>query len=262
MVLQINYQSTRNFKGRYIKKISKLLYIMNPNNAVWHTISVYVPKDLIVYTKTGKISIRPTLTKTMQVSTHNGKPSIKLVPTKSKDAELILGKQVLTDTELLRGSQKFYNEYEWNTITIKVPREMIVYTNKGKISLKPTLTNTLKLAKWNNQTSIKLLTNRPGTFTNRKFEDVQIHDTQSAPEAKNLKSLISEYVWNMNKDPYMYPSLSFIKSLTYKNIRIFDKEQQQKFDMLKTKREKGIFLRHLLYNIYRLYNPNSDEFFE
>ena len=220
------------------------------NNAIWHSITVYIPKELLVHTKSGKLSLRPTLTKTMQVSNYNGQSSIKLVPSKSKEVELILGKNKLND------------EYKWHSITIKIPKEMIIYTNTGKLSLRPTLTKTLKLAKWRNQTSIKLLDHRPGTFKNKKFEEVQIHDIHKSRNELNLKNLISDYVWDMNHDTYMYPTLSFVKSLQYDNINFFDNTLKNKYAKLKTKRDKGIFLRNVVYDVYKLYNPNSDEFFE
>ena len=49
------------------------------------------------------------------------------------------------------------NKKLWNTITIKVPEEMVEYNKKGKILIKKTLTKTFKISKFQKKPAIKLV---------------------------------------------------------------------------------------------------------
>ena len=59
------------------------------SRTLWHTITIKVPSDMVELTKKGKISIKKTLTKTMNISKSQKQPSIKLVPTHSNKAEIV-----------------------------------------------------------------------------------------------------------------------------------------------------------------------------
>lgn len=59
------------------------------SKTLWHTITIKVPSEMIELTKSGKISIKKTLTKTMNISKSQKQPSIKLVPSKSNKPEII-----------------------------------------------------------------------------------------------------------------------------------------------------------------------------
>ena len=49
------------------------------------------------------------------------------------------------------------NKKLWNTITIKVPEEMVEYNKKGKILIKKTLTKTFNISKFQKKPAIKLV---------------------------------------------------------------------------------------------------------
>ena len=49
------------------------------------------------------------------------------------------------------------NRKLWNTITIKVPEEMVEYNKKGKILIKKTLTKTFNISKFQKKPAIKLI---------------------------------------------------------------------------------------------------------
>ena len=59
------------------------------SKTLWHTITIKVPAEMVEMTKTGKVSIKKTLTKTLNVSKSNKKPSIKLVPANVKKNEIV-----------------------------------------------------------------------------------------------------------------------------------------------------------------------------
>ena len=49
------------------------------SKVLWHTLTIKVPSEMVEITKTGKVSIKKTLTKMNNISKSNGYPSIKLV---------------------------------------------------------------------------------------------------------------------------------------------------------------------------------------
>jgi len=49
------------------------------------------------------------------------------------------------------------NRKLWNTITIKVPEEMVEYNKKGKILIKKNLTKTFNISKFQKKPAIKLV---------------------------------------------------------------------------------------------------------
>lgn len=59
------------------------------SRTLWHTITIKVPSEMVELTKNGKISIKKTLTKTMNISKSQKLPSIKLVPTHSNKPEIV-----------------------------------------------------------------------------------------------------------------------------------------------------------------------------
>ena len=50
------------------------------SKTLWHTIQIKVPKEMLELTKSGKVSIKKTLTKTLNISRSQKKPAIKLIP--------------------------------------------------------------------------------------------------------------------------------------------------------------------------------------
>ena len=62
---------------------------MTSKKTLWHTITIKVPSEMVELTKKGKISIKKTLTKTMNISKSQKQPSIKLVPTNANKPEIV-----------------------------------------------------------------------------------------------------------------------------------------------------------------------------
>ena len=89
------------------------------NRKLWSTIQIKVPSELIAYSKSGKILIKKTLTKTFNISKFQKKPAIKLVPTESNKVEII------------NQGTDFNNKEEQSIEKIIVPNE----TNK-KVKIK------------------------------------------------------------------------------------------------------------------------------
>jgi hypothetical protein len=50
------------------------------SKTLWHTIQIKVPKEMVELTKSGKVSVKKTLTKTLNISRSNKTPAIKLIP--------------------------------------------------------------------------------------------------------------------------------------------------------------------------------------
>ncbi len=50
------------------------------SKTLWHTIQIKVPKEMVELTKSGKVSIKKTLTKTLNISRSQKTPAIKLIP--------------------------------------------------------------------------------------------------------------------------------------------------------------------------------------
>ena len=55
-----------------------IIYITMASKTLWHTIQIKVPAEMIELTKTGKVSVKKTLTKTLNISKSQKKPAIKL----------------------------------------------------------------------------------------------------------------------------------------------------------------------------------------
>jgi hypothetical protein len=56
---------------------------------LWHTIQIKVPAEMVELTKTGKISVKKTLTKTLNISKSQKKPAIKLIPSNDNKVEIV-----------------------------------------------------------------------------------------------------------------------------------------------------------------------------
>jgi len=56
---------------------------------LWHTIQIKVPSEMIELTKTGKVSVKKTLTKTLNISKSQKQPAIKLIPSNVNKAQIV-----------------------------------------------------------------------------------------------------------------------------------------------------------------------------
>jgi hypothetical protein len=62
---------------------------MSPSKKLWHTIQIKVPAEMVELTKAGKVSVKKTLTKTLNISKSQKKPAIKLIPSDGNKVEII-----------------------------------------------------------------------------------------------------------------------------------------------------------------------------
>jgi hypothetical protein len=59
------------------------------SKTLWHTIQIKVPREMVELTKSGKVSVKKTLTRTFMISKSQKKPAIKLIPSNSNKPEII-----------------------------------------------------------------------------------------------------------------------------------------------------------------------------
>ena len=59
------------------------------SKTLWHTIQIKVPAEMVELTKTGKISVKKTLTKTFNISRSQKQPAIKLIPSHDNKAHIV-----------------------------------------------------------------------------------------------------------------------------------------------------------------------------
>ena len=79
------------------------------NKVLWHTITIKVPSEMVEITKTGKVSIKKTLTKMNNISRSQGYPSIELISSSDNKSHIIAeGKE--WNIEQLKTNLKKSNE--------------------------------------------------------------------------------------------------------------------------------------------------------
>ena len=59
------------------------------SKTLWHTIQIKVPKEMVELTKSGKVSVKKTLTKTINISRSNKTPAIKLIPSNENKPQIV-----------------------------------------------------------------------------------------------------------------------------------------------------------------------------
>ena len=59
------------------------------SKTLWHTIQIKVPKEMLELTKSGKVSIKKTLTKTLNISRSQKTPAIKLIPSDVNKPQIV-----------------------------------------------------------------------------------------------------------------------------------------------------------------------------
>jgi len=98
---------------------------------LWHTLTIQVPKDMITFTRTGRVSVRPTLTKLNNLSKSQGKTAIRLMKSPDDKAHII------TD-----GKKYTHQELKGNLRQV----DLMERVNKRKVRSKVFATNTKKHA--------------------------------------------------------------------------------------------------------------------
>jgi hypothetical protein len=59
------------------------------SKTLWHTIQIKVPKEMVELTKSGKVSVKKTLTKTLNISRSQKTPAIKLIPSSDNKPHIV-----------------------------------------------------------------------------------------------------------------------------------------------------------------------------
>ena len=76
---------------------------------LWHTINIQIPNKMINISKTGRMSIKPSLTKKGNVSKSNNKPSIIIKSNSTIDKPIIKDSGQLENVEATKTRQKKLN---------------------------------------------------------------------------------------------------------------------------------------------------------
>jgi len=67
---------------------------------LWHTLTIQVPKEMITFTPSGRVSVRPTLTKLNNLSKSQGKTAIRLMKSPDNKAHIITDGKSYTKQDL------------------------------------------------------------------------------------------------------------------------------------------------------------------
>ena len=197
------------------------------------------------------------LTKTKQISSRNKKPAINIIP--SNDQFVTIDQKNSVTENHRYGKGKVETELrKWGSIDVHVPKKMAIYNGDGSRILKDSLTKTNKFAKYQNQNSIRFKTvdnNRVDLYEEAGGNESQLKISQ--------KQLIRDLNWFMYRDKYLYPTLKFVKQLKFDGIKFFTKEDEDNHKKLKSIRDKGIFRRNIVFNLFAIMFPKEkDEYFE
>jgi len=77
------------------------------NRVLWHTMTIKIPSEMVEYNeKTGKVSIRKTLTRTLMISKSRKKPAIKLISSSNISKPEIVNPGKEWDVDKLKESLK------------------------------------------------------------------------------------------------------------------------------------------------------------
>ena len=149
------------------------------SKSLWHTIQIKVPAEMIELTKTGKVSVKKTLIKTLVISKSQKKPAIKLIPANISEPEIVnTGKQ--WDIDELKSRMTKANQFAKN--------------NKDKNIFEP------KLKRYINSEKFEKAVGNRARELGRKAKEPQL--------SKELQLLI-------NKDYYMSGIIANTEDLGY-----------------------------------------------
>ena len=59
------------------------------SKTLWHTIQIKVPKEMVELTKSGKVSVKKTLTKKLNISSSQKTPAIELIPSNDNKPQIV-----------------------------------------------------------------------------------------------------------------------------------------------------------------------------
>jgi hypothetical protein len=186
------------------------------SKTLWHTISIKVPSEMVELTKTGKVSVKRTLTKLNNVSKSQKMPSIKLIPSNINKPEIVNdGKE--WNVEELKTRMKKANE--------------LAKKNKGKVLTKNSGSK-MKEFKTNLKSfvvDVKKKVEKKKVFEeiNKKPLDTRTYSQRKKDEAKRTSELeeselINEFLLN-EEAKYNYPRLKNNKDKLDYLKSLFDK---------------------------------------
>jgi hypothetical protein len=121
--------------------------------ALWHTLTIQVPKDMITFTPSGRVSVRPTLTKLHNLSKSQGKTAIRLMKSPDNKAHVITDGKTYTHQEL-KGNLRQVDLME--KVNKRKVRSKVFATNAKKhaealVDRKLGINPRVKGYTWNNQ---------------------------------------------------------------------------------------------------------------
>ena len=121
--------------------------------ALWHTLTIQVPKDMITFTPSGRVSVRPTITKLHNLSKSQGKTAIRLMKSPDNKAHVITDGKTYTHQEL-KGNLRQVDLME--SVNKRKVRSKVFATNAKKhaeslVDRKLGIDPRVKGYTWNNQ---------------------------------------------------------------------------------------------------------------
>lgn len=211
---------------------------------LWNSAVVSLRQKMIHREKGKKPVEAAVFTKTKKIATRNKKPAINIIPSNKQFVELDLKKAVVE-------KQEFEDLLRWGSLDLHVPKEMALYNGDGTRFLKKSLTKTNKIAKFQNQNSVRL---KPIT-DNRKNPN----ETSGGQESKPIisdKDLIHHIYWEMQDDQLLFPTLKFVKQLKLNGKKVFTKEDYENHKKEPTLYRKGMFRRGIVYDLFHKLYPD------
>ena len=142
------------------------------SKVLWHTITIKVPSEMVELTKTGKISIKKTLTKTLNISRSQKKPSIRLIASNVSKPEIVNNGEEW-NIEKLRTSMNKSNE--------------LAQKNKGRDIFKTNTHSKIKLFKSNIKSHAKHIIDKRNEAKKKE------HASSEIPEVEKKSNLLKMF---------------------------------------------------------------------
>ena len=144
------------------------------SKVLWHTITIKIPSEMVELTKTGKISIKKTLTKTLNISRSQKKPSIRLIASNVSKPEIVNNGEEW-NIEKLRTSMNKSNE--------------LAQKNKGRDIFKTNTHSKIKLFKSNIKSHAKHIIDKRNEAKKKEHASSEIPEVEKKRNTHHLKFL-------------------------------------------------------------------------
>jgi len=155
------------------------------SKVLWHTMTIKVPSEMVEITKTGKVSIKKTLTKMNNISKSQGYPSIKLVSSSDNKPHIITdGKE--WNINQLKANLKKANELA----TKNKGRKLSTHTSQNKFKSNVKEHASYLVRKNKPYEPIKVRSSRRGMIqnSNKTKEEKEIQKRLDKEKQQYLKS--------------------------------------------------------------------------